>query len=187
MNLRHFIGLLFFLLLLIVAGCTFKASTYGLRPEYPENRFCGPYKCATPEIVFTEVDSLQPTLKWEAFPRPHDAKEDKHGMLSRINDVTYDLKIWSSENEFPALIYSRQGLPEPFHKIEHPLKACAKYFWSIRASFKIDKETRVTEWGISTIPAGWAVRRSSTVPNPNLYRFKTPCTSIDEKQTELDK
>ncbi|MCX7771199.1 MAG: hypothetical protein N2202_09015, partial [Proteobacteria bacterium] len=136
------------------------------------------------EIVFTEVDSLQPTFKWASFPKSRDIERDEQGFLIKIRDVTYDLKIWKSENEFPGyLIYSRQSLPEPFHKIEQLLEPCAKYFWTVRARFKIDGETRVTEWGISAIPGGLMVRKSHEIPNPNLYRFKTPCikTPIGEK------
>lgn len=188
MNLGQCIKLLIFLLILILAGCTYKGPTYGLNPEYPENRyrqFCAPYSCTIPEIVFTEVDSLQPTFKWESFPRLRSIEKDEQGFLSKIKDVTYDLKIWKAENEFPSfLIYSRQALPEPSHRIEQPLEPCAKYFWSVRARFKIDGETRVTEWGISQIPEPLTIRRSPIIPNPNLYRFKTPCikTSTDENK-----
>ncbi|MCX7914624.1 MAG: hypothetical protein N2511_08595, partial [Thermodesulfovibrionales bacterium] len=132
MNSKHLTKLLISLLILIATGCTFKAPTYGLRPEYPENRYRS-------EIVFTEVDSLQPTFKWASFPKSRDLGRDEQGFLIKIRDVTYDLKIWKAENEFPGyLIYSRQSLPEPFHKIEQLLEPCAKYFWTVRARFKID-------------------------------------------------
>lgn len=189
MSLKHFLCFLFLFWLLISVGGTFKGPTYGLKPEYPENRL-REYMPGGSEIEFTEIDSFQPTFKWESFPRSQDIKEDNQYIFYMIKDVTYDLKIWNSTNEFPdSLIYSRQGLPEPFHKIEQLLEPCTKYFWTIRARFKINGETRVTEWGISERPRGWTVRRSSIIPNPNLYRFKTPCikTFVDKKQDESDK
>lgn len=157
-----------------MAGCAMKAPVFGLRPEYPQN-----YRNA-----IVEVDSFQPALRWESFPRPHDREADKEEILNRIGSVTYDLKIWRSENDFPAaIIYSRQGLPKPYHKIENPLETCTKYFWTVRAKFQYDGQTRVTEWGITAISDAVSpyVRRSPYVPNPNLYRFKTPCT-IPEKE-----
>ena len=165
-----------FVLLLAATGCSMKATVYGLKPEYP---VCSSSKT---EIVFVNVDSLQPTFRWESFPRPHDMEEDKgrEGMLSRIREVTYDLRIWDSENDYPAaIIYSRQGIKEPIHMIENPLKPCANYFWTVRARFVIDDQTRVTEWGILKFPqmkrGHPSPRRSTIIPNPNLYRFKTPC------------
>lgn len=176
---------LIFLVLIMIAGCTMKAPVYGLRPEYPENRFGGPYGPDAASVVFVKVDSLHPTFRWESFPRSHDVKEDKQGMLSRIKDVTYDLKIWRYVNESLTLIYSRQGLPENNHKIENPLETCSKYLWTVRARFRIDDQTRVTEWGVSKLP--WRAPSPQSlpyVPNPNLYRFKTPChkTATDDSE-----
>lgn len=175
---------LIFAVLLFATSCSMKAPVFGLKPQYPENRI------DTDEIGFVEVDSLQPTLRWESFPRPQDLIEDKEGMLHLMRNVTYDLKIWSAQGDYPyAIIYSKQGLREPYYKLEEPLEPCSKYFWTIRARFEIDGKVRVTEWGISqrgfphqiyhhkdidtnSLPA--LGRRSPILPNPALYRFKTP-------------
>jgi hypothetical protein len=42
----------------------------------------------------SRVDTLQPTLRWTAFPRHVDREELDPAILSRISDVTYDLRIW---------------------------------------------------------------------------------------------
>jgi hypothetical protein len=176
---------LVFVVLVLVTSCTVKSSVLGLKPEYPENRIGGLYRSDTNEIVFVEVDSLQPTLRWESFPRPQDLKEDK--ALSSIKNVTYDLKIWRSDDGYPAAVMcSKQGLREPHYKLEEPLEPCSKYFWTIRARFEIDGKMRVTEWGISQsgIPQDMDAilnsslalgRRSPIVPNRDLYRFKAQC------------
>ncbi len=176
---------LVFVVFLLATSCTVKSSVFGLKPEYPENRIGGLYRSDTNEIVFVEVDSFQPTLRWESFPRPQDLKEDN--ALSSIKNVTYDLKIWRSEGNYPAvLICSKQGLHEPRYKLEEPLEPCSRYFWTIRARFEIEGKGRVTEWGVSImgIPQDMDAmlisshafgRRSPIVPNRDLYRFKAPC------------
>lgn len=149
----------------LVGGCSVAVS--GLRPEYPAVRSI---------TAFVEVDSLQPTLRWEAYPRRQDRGEDKEGVLARIRNVTYDVKIWRAEKETPGeVVYARQGLPAPSHRLERPLEAATKYFWTVRARFELDGDPRVIEWGaISTAPAASPLRRSPLVPNPAHYRFKTP-------------
>ena len=153
--------------LALVGGCSVAVS--GLRPEYPAVRNW---------TAFVEVDSLQPTLRWEAYPRPQDRGEDKEGVLERIRNVTYDVKIWRAENATPGeVVYVRQGLPEPWHKLERPLEPATKYFWTVRARFELDGHPRVIEWGIigdPMVPASSPLRRSPLVPKPAHYRFKTP-------------
>ena len=176
---------LIFAVSLFATSCSMKGPVFGLKPEYPENRI------DTNEILFVEVDSLQPTLRWESFPRPQDLIEDKEGMLYLMRNVTYDLKIWSAEGDYPyAIIYSKQGLREAYYKLKEPFEPCSKYFWTIRARFEIEGKVRVTEWGISQRKFSHQIcpridiginsspalgRRSPIVPNPALYRFKTPC------------
>lgn len=193
MELRY--ARIFLLLILIMsAGCSVKVPVYGLKPEYPENRL------GASEILFTGADSLQPTFRWESFPRPGDLKNDGQRMLSGKEEITYDLKILSFENG--RIVHSRQGLTEPYYKIEEPLEPCTKYLWTVRAHFNLDGQPRVTEWGISVISrypqgitkthgyplSGIAMgRRSPLLPNPGLFRFRTPCMkpAPDEKQASF--
>ena len=37
-------------------------------------------------------------------------------------------------------------VPPAFHKLETPLSPAARYFWTVRARFKLDGVTRVTPW-----------------------------------------
>lgn len=155
-----------------VVGCAGTVPVSGLRPHYPE-----------PSLKFVEVDSLQPILSWEAFPRPIDLAVDKEGMRRRVSNVTYDLRIWradeESPREYPAeIVYERRGLREPWHTIEQPLQPSSMYFWSIRARFELDGQPRVTQWGVtraSDFSDFGALRpRWATVPHPDHYRFETP-------------
>jgi len=151
----------------ILSGCATEASVQGLRPEYPAVR----HNFFNPEIAFVTVDSLQPILKWEPFPRPQDRVADK--FMERVSTITYDLQIWRiGENGQPAeLVYERNGLAVPYHKIETPLLSSREYLWSVRARFDLDGKPRVTEWGRPTMGN---VGRQDVVPNLNFYRFETP-------------
>lgn len=98
-------------------------------------------------IRFVQVDSPKPTLLWKSFPAAKDMRADKNGDLSRICEVTYDLKIWRAEdppNE--EIVYSRTQLENAFHKIESPLIPLARYFWSVRVRFKLDGRDMETNW-----------------------------------------
>lgn len=163
-------------------GCTFRAPVFGLSPEYPGNL----HSFLDKKNVYVEIGSLTPTLRWESFPRIMDVQADKEGIMGRIKDVAYDLKIWRSEDDFPVfLIYSGEGLPDPFYKVENLLEPCTKYLWTVRARFELDGQTRVTEWGVSKIP--WRnpwIRWVPQVPEPNLYRFKTPCVKTPDMTNE---
>ncbi len=167
---RGFLGLA---LLTLASGCARPYPAAGLRP-LPLIMIGG---WAGPRIT-PETDSLQPTLRWETFPRPEDLKVDTAGRLGDAQNVTYELRIWRAEAEglhvaFPAeLVYARTGLTEPGHTVETPLAPDTLYLWTIRAHFDRDGQPRVTEWGVLG-----AYSRVTTIPPRSYYRFKTPKTS----------
>ena len=149
----------YLMVLLVLAGC-YTAS--GLKPIYPEvvKSHAG--------SGFFEVDSLQPIFRWESFPPVQDLSKDKDALLGRIHNVTYELIIIRAREGLPPkTIYIRDKLPEPSHEIEDPLEPSTKYFWSVRAHFEVDGDTRVSQW--AGIAAPWTDKRA-----PRFYRFKTP-------------
>ena len=98
-------------------------------------------------IRFAQVDSLQPVLQWKSFPTVRDIKADKTGELSRISDVTYELKILRAQDSFQGdVVYTRTGLSNYSHKVERPLTPLTRYFWSVRVRFKLDDDYRETKW-----------------------------------------
>ena len=157
--------ILYLILFLVSAGCY---SVSGLKPIYPE------VVKSHSGGVFFEVDSLQPTFRWESFPRPQDLGKNQSGLVGQIHNVTYELKIWRAQDGYQAKpVYSRQRIPEPLHKIEQPLESSTNYVWSVRARFEVDEVTMITEW--AGIWRHGTDQRSPVVPNhPNYYRFKTP-------------
>jgi hypothetical protein len=137
----------------------------GLRPMYPEIR----YNFWKKNIQFVEADSLQPTLRWEPFPK----SKDKTEQLGRISDVTYELKIWRVDDNSPVeLVYNRKGLQNSSHKIERPLTPLTRYFWSVRAGFKLDGHYRQTRWSFSKKP-NHPPCEYDHIPNDNYFRFYT--------------
>lgn len=155
---------------------------YVLRPIYPEPRrgidlrgaFLEKYLGGCCDIKFSHVDSLQPTFRWERFPRQLDisAAGDLPG---RFSDVSYEITIYKAEkarSQYVAgpLFYTRIHLLDPQHQIEVPLQPCGRYAWTVRARFLMDGQPRSTEWtgaynavGIKRMP--WKYRRSDLKPS----------------------
>lgn len=102
---------------------------------------------------YAPVDSVQPTLSWEPLPRPQDRTPENVGLIARLEDVRYDLKIWESNNDTPdMLVYERFGLTEPAHRLEYPLKPATRYLWTFRARYRLDGEERATMWATRWVP-----------------------------------
>jgi len=127
------------------------------------------------QLKFPVIGTLQPTLKWESFPRDEDREADSTGILDRVSDITYELKVWKGRDGVPEeLLYSRPGLPLPEHTIETPLQPEIEYFWVVRARFKLDGQDRLTKWAYSRIP--WPPSpdpcRENLIPLDHYHRFK---------------
>lgn len=130
------------------------------------------------------VDSLQPTLQWEAFPRQGDFKPDKAGRSPLISNVTYDLRIWtrilvSGPNIYKLVggpVYTRTGLTAPNHRVEVPLTPHTDFLWMVRAWFDLNGRRRVTEWSVRHPPSSEDddTRRGWNRYLFNCYSFRTP-------------
>lgn len=119
---------------------------------------------------WTTVDTLQPMLRWQRFPRETDVATAPENM-ARVKNVRYDLVIAREQNLAPAeVVYRREGLPDAVHTVETPLSSATRYFWTVRARFDLDGRKRVTEWGSTHFMA----RERLAAPSNWSYRFKTP-------------
>jgi ankyrin repeat protein len=93
------------------------------------------------------IDTLRPTLIWEAFPTAEDFGADNKKIISHITDVTYDLRVWMVNNKSRnKLIYEKNGLKDNKHSIECSLEPASNYLWTVRARFKLDDQLRMTRW-----------------------------------------
>ena len=160
-------------LLLLVGACA-PGAVIGLRPEYPPIGEL--YRDAGYDFV--KVDSLQPTFRWEAFPRKQDLAADKDGVLGRLTTVTYDLQIWRAgyTYQYPAeRVYAKRGLTETSHRVEEPLAPATRYSWTVRARFLVNGEPRVTEWAMYEWEDARLRRPYDEIyPSPRYFRFATP-------------
>jgi hypothetical protein len=137
-------------------------AAYGLAPIEPA--LIGGF------LSISRVESLQPTLRWQAFPRAQDLAAAPRDM-ARVQNVRYDVVIARSQDLAPAeIVYRREALSRPEHTLEAPLAAGTEYFWTVRARFELDGRERVTSWGCTEHEHGerW------TVPSRFSYRFRTP-------------
>ena len=150
----------------------FLTVSFGLAPEYPGTRgnLLTGDNLAGNMFEWTSVDSLQPTLRWESFPRRDDMEAAPEAMR-RIADVSYDLVIARAVNYSVAEIaYRRLGIPANVHQLTEPLRPGGRYFWTVRARFRQDGQHYVTEWAALNSGA----RAAYAVPNRFSYRFVVP-------------
>lgn len=146
------------------------SAAFGLAPVDPPTRGTPTGGSLTEWFEWPAVGSLQPVLRWQAFPREADLAAAPAEM-QRPRDVTYDLVIARERNLAPAeTVYRKSGLPRPEHRVETPLEPHARYFWTVRARFELDGRPRVTGWGSTHYQA----RDSVTAPSSFSYRFRTP-------------
>jgi hypothetical protein len=183
------------LIVTLLAAAACRAPVSGFAPVYPVQTYSPhPFSDEAMDILdWVEVDSLQPTLRWEPFPGTTQAMLGGQTTpfvdvdLAAVSDVTYDLRIWETSRGTPAqLVYEREGLVEPSHRVESPLKPRTRYAWSVRSRFRLDGRPRASEWSVSQIPcppaygtncARGLARRLGTIPPHNYYRFETPAAS----------
>jgi len=156
----------------MLAGCMVNAHFNGLKPVTPEYKesysFVGRYdESATLSV---EVDSLQPLLRWEAFPRPEYLPGDPGKLIATISNVTYELKIL---NLAAGVVYERKGLTTPYHKVEASLQTDTIYSWSVRAQFDLDGHPKVTRWSSMTVEV-LGDKAQYSLPHDVPLRFKTP-------------
>lgn len=146
------------------------SSSFGLAPIEPTTRgqlsgnvILGSW------FEWTAVDTLQPILRWQGFPRETDYAAEPE-VMGRISQVRYDLLIAREHNLAPVeIVYRRTGLTNTAHRLETPLSPGAHYFWTVRATFELDNRQRVIEWGSTN----FAARENLTSPSRWSYRFRT--------------
>ncbi|MBN1551156.1 hypothetical protein JW979_06790 [bacterium] len=148
MKTKNFV-VFFVMVIFINGGClTYK----GLKPVSPKPKTNHPFLNPTP------VDSLKPTFTWKK---------------SKESGVAYDFAIWdtvsSSLNNrtiYTKLkeIYHREGLTQPTHSMEKPLKPDHVYMWTVRTrKGDIAGKWSVYDWAYTDWDA-----------NDQFFMFKTP-------------
>lgn len=162
---QFFVIFLICLWAVIIAGCG-KPAVVGLYPETPPVMRKG----FTLLTEFVEVDTLTPIFRWR--PLTIQADHLTETGAARIENITYEIRIWRViGGEGGKLIYQREKLNRTEHRLEQPLDPDTRYYWSVRANFEVNGQSRTTEWTL----AGYLLRNEA-VPNDSCPPFKTPDT-----------
>lgn len=161
-------------------------SPWGLAAEYPQTWGALADAELLAGLLWSKVDSLQPVLRWEKFPRAADFKAAP-GDMARVGKVTYDLVVAiEHRNAASRIVYRREALEASSHRLETALEPARRYLWSVRARFELDGRARVTEWSGATLgnsllegrPFAWLAAplldAQFASPNSGSYRFATP-------------
>ncbi len=177
-------------------------ADYVLQPLYPEVwrgfTFLGHDSFRGLKVL--DIDSSEPTFRWEAFPKLKELSEASAG--SRITDVKYDLRIFNYRYFHKDLVANKQiyqltGLTEPKFKLSGFFQPCHVYFWTVRARFLLDGKRQATEWSGTYYNIGarpWTWRRDDSyipwyIPKaPNYFYyfpFRIPAASPAEKCSEI--
>lgn len=115
-------------------------TIHGLTPVHPH--------------VGGRVESLRPTFRWE--PPAHEP------------DVAYDLIIYESLlGVLGKEVYFREGLTNPEHQVEEPLRPNTLYYWSVR----VRRGGQVSDWSRFDVTAVGLPGKKSELP---FFIFKTP-------------
>jgi hypothetical protein len=101
-----------------LSGCSSRIS--GLMP-------------VNPSPMNGKVDSLRPLLQWEAFRITDE----------RVTDLVYDLEVLTEKG---GVVYRRNGLQTPEHRLEQPLASKGTFRWHVRARFRWEGRRRETQW-----------------------------------------
>ncbi len=185
------------------------ANTCDLAPRSPQPTRDGGYAVPMrPEE--SSVESVTPMLAWEMAPvvdrTPPDSVNWRPGETptptevvreapppgAKGSDLTYDLRIWSVVDGAPdALVYERQRLSQPQHRVETALEPGSTYFWSVRMRYVVDGRERATRWSAADQPpfflppplraALFYSRMENDAPKPvpcPVYAM-TPCGCLD--------
>lgn len=185
----------------LLSGCrpTPKPQIIGLAALEPRP-FLREYDWLDPSYMtgqVDKVDSLQPVLRWEAFPNMKLRESGRKEIVSQIKDITYELKVWEAGWDARPVgaplstrqihyfgpgsepIYSQTGLTEPVHQVAVRLKPSTLYAWTVRARFLLAGQPRVTDWGqdfVMSLHRGGDSAFSRDIEDDfyGYYRFWTP-------------
>jgi hypothetical protein len=126
-----------------------------------------------------QVDSLQPTLKWEAVPNvesydviiyrgvPKDRPDVTYSGIEKLEDKRTGWFVAGKE------VYYREAIRDTSHRVEEPLQTNAVFVWSVRTR----TGTNVSDWSTYDFRKGFKViAKSSTgvMGNKWWWPFSTP-------------
>lgn len=87
------------------------------------------------------VQTRTPTFSWQPVP------ETRNGEMLPIPEAVlrYDVRIF---DDGLREVHRANDLDSPDYILRNPLEAKAVYYWTVRARFELDGQTRVTDWAM---------------------------------------
>jgi len=132
-------------------------ESFGLAAVYPKNVVSFRTNYLVHDSSWSSIDSLQPTLRWQSFPRDVD-RTAAPAVMERVSGVRYDVLVAEEIGLAPGpIVASASGIATNSYRLEMPLKPGRKYFWAVRARFELDGRQRVTEWATSASGTSWVL------------------------------
>lgn len=92
--------------------------------------------------------SLEPRLRWRAFPSRRVLAADFQGKLGSLTRLRYDVRLYRVDGNprKARLVLEKNRLDATDYQIEQPLAPDTEYAWSVRARFVLDTGERVSRW-----------------------------------------
>lgn len=115
--------------------------------------------------VVPDVETTTPELTWEPLVPSSEGLRPEHAELAHLESLTYELcvrgKVSLPDDPHGRCIYRRKGLTQTAHRIEEPLHPDTRYWWDVRARFRLDGHDYLSAW--STFPRKFDI--PATGPN----------------------
>lgn len=171
-----------------------------ISPKPPKGSMCG-WSCDRGAFISSskipKIDSLHSQMTWESFPTVDELKDDKDHELAMLNNVSYEVKIYSAVPAFPEASMRKDDLvpgeliesgttQEPKFQPKIPLEDCGNYFWTFRARFNLNGQPKVTEWAGTynrQLESCWDFGSLPPKPSRTFYPFKSVCSTDIQKAT----
>jgi hypothetical protein len=96
----------------------------------------------------TPITSLEPTLRWQAFPSQKVLLADFQSKLQQLSALRYDLRIYRLEDQrrHARMILERNNIEANEYQLTQQLAPGTEYVWSVRARFVLDTGERTSRW-----------------------------------------
>jgi len=99
----------------------------------PSVRVQGISPVSTGPFRTTKLKSAQPKFRWSAMDGDQTARE---------GDIHYEISYSTKKNQ----VVETHHIGVPYFQPQEALQACKKYYWKVRAHYRVFGEARTSEW-----------------------------------------
>lgn len=132
-------------------------------------------------MEYPVVESLQPTLKWQAMPDAfkdatiesydvavYPAPKREMGLMDSLNAAL--------QQQFGDPVYSKDGIKATELKVDKPLRPDTKYVWTVRVHYKKGGADAVSPWASydAKVRKEYVLYSETATVNDACFGFRTP-------------